>query len=1026
MRTLSANLTAAQQAASASPYVRVRLRSRNRGAETIYSTNDRLLYAQQSEGRYGGYIEVLDSTYPVAAIIRLSDYDKSIAALDYRGYRVDLGWGFDTGTDEYSEGPPVFVVEQRALSYQGKMVAELYCMSLWDLLKQMWQKQTTAKEIHFDGDVTVRYILMELLGGTSPALDADGARIGAVVRYDAATTSYSDYSSAATNPTDGADLGTAGDVELITAVDDVVWIGLAQPFDRVSLDVYQGLSAATKSFTYQYWSATGLSALANVVNNTSDFTTTGLHTITFNRPTGWVAVNRNSIDAAFPDVSLYYIAITVSALTGMAQGCFATKLTMAQDYSISLDTSDAGQGDDWKPTYSYDLQSNVAEILQDVLSSTLLALRCQNDGFHAIYADDSLSPVSYTYDGDHAFFIDTMRKTLPIPNVITYTNKLPGEVGVAAEYLGTAFDAVSVLRLGNIEEIRVDVSITSDVVAGTLATRAITKLARESAQGSVRAPMNCGQEVWDIVSIEDARMGQTVTGRVTDIVRTYEHDSGLYTIDVWMGAVRNQLSPDLLWTTTRPTNPFGSYRKTYIPPTASSNQGRFVAAGGGVRLDVLGASIVGKVGSESSAMLRFYPVTHETDLSGSLFLSTGSGPYYPGDYFILGAYNSYDLLLYSAARILFDATSSVYSLSTLYADAVIPHGLSGSPPAIGSSGVPYVNVYSENLFTDDVWGLDALNLVTVHAELDCVFDYGTDDSGYITIRDESSTELPYIGLYLDRGTATEGELFDSPFVQFRTNSMTSSVAYESNWRIKGDIIGLTGISTLAFQYSYNGAAFSHVLLLADDVVAVPNNGVLMTDYLDDYNASSITVKTVLRAYHDNTNYFGAMAVQDVTSSESSYSYLSLDRAAPANGVKLDSPPIYLTGRSNDGSAHVLAFQILNNLTSTAGAGQLDFNVGTGGAYSTKLTLYSSGGLVFYGTVIPSSSWDLGSSASWFGSSYITYENVLGYIDVNEVSPAPSAPAANTARIYSADNGAGKTQLIVKFSSGSSVVLGTEV
>jgi hypothetical protein len=49
----------------------------------------------------------------------------------------------------------------------------------------------------------------------------------------------------------------------------------------------------------------------------------------------------------------------------------------------------------------------------------------------------------------------------------------------------------------------------------------------------------------------------------------------------------------------------------------------------------------------------------------------------------------------------------------------------------------------------------------------------------------------------------------------------------------------------------------------------------------------------------------------------------------------------------------------------------------------------------------------------------------GYIDLNEQSPAPSAPAANRARIYARDNGSGKTQLVVLFPTGAAQVLATE-
>ena len=45
----------------------------------------------------------------------------------------------------------------------------------------------------------------------------------------------------------------------------------------------------------------------------------------------------------------------------------------------------------------------------------------------------------------------------------------------------------------------------------------------------------------------------------------------------------------------------------------------------------------------------------------------------------------------------------------------------------------------------------------------------------------------------------------------------------------------------------------------------------------------------------------------------------------------------------------------------------------------------------------------------------------GAIEIAEMT-APAAGAANTVRIYAVDNGAGKTQLMALFSSGSAVQL----
>lgn len=66
------------------------------------------------------------------------------------------------------------------------------------------------------------------------------------------------------------------------------------------------------------------------------------------------------------------------------------------------------------------------------------------------------------------------------------------------------------------------------------------------------------------------------------------------------------------------------------------------------------------------------------------------------------------------------------------------------------------------------------------------------------------------------------------------------------------------------------------------------------------------------------------------------------------------------------------------------------------------------GNVGIGTTSPSTRLDIGAGA----------------IEFDEMT-APGAGAANTARLYAVDNGAGKTELVVIFSSGAAQVLATQ-
>ena len=48
-----------------------------------------------------------------------------------------------------------------------------------------------------------------------------------------------------------------------------------------------------------------------------------------------------------------------------------------------------------------------------------------------------------------------------------------------------------------------------------------------------------------------------------------------------------------------------------------------------------------------------------------------------------------------------------------------------------------------------------------------------------------------------------------------------------------------------------------------------------------------------------------------------------------------------------------------------------------------------------------------------------------HIEAVELAADPAAPAANGARLYLKDNGAGKTQLCVRFATGAVQVIATE-
>ncbi len=129
MRTLHAGLTTAQQAASGTPYVLV---SATDGVDTYnYDTaasggaSKRVVSVHHWEEPYGGM-----------ATIRLDNSDQNFKTLNLRGFAVTLSWGFLCAGPAYrtSSVQPLWVVSQRDISVEGKLLTELICYDKWAYL----------------------------------------------------------------------------------------------------------------------------------------------------------------------------------------------------------------------------------------------------------------------------------------------------------------------------------------------------------------------------------------------------------------------------------------------------------------------------------------------------------------------------------------------------------------------------------------------------------------------------------------------------------------------------------------------------------------------------------------------------------------------------------------------------------------------------------------------------------------------------------------------------------------------------
>jgi hypothetical protein len=89
-------------------------------------------------------------------------------------------------------------------------------------------------------------------------------------------------------------------------------------------------------------------------------------------------------------------------------------------------------------------------------------------------------------------------------------------------------------RLAQIHDINLDTSAEAHARGEAMLRHAAIK----SEDGYVVVPMNCGQELYDVIEITDALAGLSAAKRrVLSLHHTYDTQKGLYTLKIGLGGV---------------------------------------------------------------------------------------------------------------------------------------------------------------------------------------------------------------------------------------------------------------------------------------------------------------------------------------------------------------------------------------------------------------------------------------------------------------------------------------------------------
>lgn len=148
MRTLHTDLTTAQQSASAPIYLQVVLTQNPLVGTDVktYTTADtynRIVGIEQEEKQYSGKTVIL---------LDNSDGNFNTLLTDFRGYKVQVGWGFKcSGTNRYSDTQAMWVIDQTEISRFGRLLTRLICQDIWGMIGE---SRVFAGAVKLTGTVT--------------------------------------------------------------------------------------------------------------------------------------------------------------------------------------------------------------------------------------------------------------------------------------------------------------------------------------------------------------------------------------------------------------------------------------------------------------------------------------------------------------------------------------------------------------------------------------------------------------------------------------------------------------------------------------------------------------------------------------------------------------------------------------------------------------------------------------------------------------------------------------------------------
>ncbi|MFC2000181.1 hypothetical protein ACFLXE_05440 [Chloroflexota bacterium] len=187
------------------------------------------------------------------------------------------------------------------------------------------------------------------------------------------------------------------------------------------------------------------------------------------------------------------------------------------------------------PEFTLTTEQDYLSQIVMLLSQTECELLPQTNKLHIIHTQDS-DASCYTYGTDHVLYSNVRRTTLFRPNKITVYSILSDGTVVQGSYTDPDTGGIVVY-----EDTRYTSHLWGVDSAGkcqAMAQDLVERFKRRGNKGLGVVSMNCGQELWDVVTISDPWNGQVIEGRVGRLEAVWEKGQGIrsYVLGVGLGA----------------------------------------------------------------------------------------------------------------------------------------------------------------------------------------------------------------------------------------------------------------------------------------------------------------------------------------------------------------------------------------------------------------------------------------------------------------------------------------------------------